>query len=131
MASLKSLERMRFAFISYTWLFYVGLQLTRWTFKAFNSMQFPNRLREAVNNAKCIYVDTNMSSGSILSSSEPAKKLISYGTATDWSDWQKGGVAGLLTKVLRSFEGYGNVFGICELATCGRIDSIYHGDISG
>ncbi|KAI8584408.1 hypothetical protein K450DRAFT_219728 [Umbelopsis ramanniana AG] len=47
--------------------------------EAFNSMQFPTRLREAINNAKCIYVDTNMSSGSILSSSEPAKKLISYG----------------------------------------------------
>ncbi|CAO3662385.1 unnamed protein product [Umbelopsis ramanniana] len=75
--------------------------------EAFNSMQFPSRLRESVNNAKCIYVDTNMSSGSILSSSEPAKKLISYGTATDWSDWQEGGVAGLLTKVLRSFESYG------------------------
>jgi hypothetical protein len=94
-------------------------------------MQFPNRLREAVNNAKCIYVDTNMSSGSILSSSEPAKKLISHGTATDWSDWQEGGVAGLLTKVLRSFESYGNDFGIRELATCGRIDSIYRGDVSG
>ncbi|GAB5592346.1 aminopeptidase [Umbelopsis nana] len=47
--------------------------------QAYTSMQFASRLKEAINNAKCIYVDTNMSSGSILSASEPAQKLISNG----------------------------------------------------
>ncbi|KAH8550463.1 peptidase M24 [Umbelopsis sp. PMI_123] len=77
--------------------------------EAFTSMQFPSRLKEAINNAKSIYVDTNMSSGSILSSSEPAKNLISYGMATDWSNWQVGGVAGLLTKIIQSLESYGKI----------------------
>lgn len=80
--------------------------------QAYTSMQFASRLKEAINNAKCIYVDTNMSSGSILSASEPAQKLISNGTTPDWSKWQEGGVAGLLTDIVQSFESYGKGFRI-------------------
>ncbi|KAJ2963844.1 hypothetical protein NQZ79_g1082 [Umbelopsis isabellina] len=87
--------------------------------EAFNSMQFPGRLRDAINNAKCIYVDTEMSAASILSASEPAKKLIANGMPADWSNWQEGGVAGLLAKVRQNFARYGKVSGLCELATGG------------
>jgi hypothetical protein len=119
MGLLKSLEQMRYkcdrcSLVSFQAILTPHLQ-------AFTSMQFPSRLKEAINNAKSIYVDTNMSSGSILSSSEPAKNLISYGMATDWSNWQVGGVAGLLTKIIQSLESYGNDSGICGLATSARI----------
>jgi intermediate cleaving peptidase 55 len=88
--------------------------------EAYTSMQFSSRLREAINKSKCIYVDTNMSSGSILSASEPAQKLISNGTTADWSNWQEGGVAGLLAKMAESLNSYGKDSGICELAPTGR-----------
>lgn len=88
--------------------------------EAYTSMQFSSRLREAINKSKCIYVDTNMSSGSILSASEPAQKLISNGTTADWSNWQEGGVAGLLAKMAQSLNSYGKDSGICELAPTGR-----------
>lgn len=74
-------------------------------------MQFPGRLRDAISKAKCIYVDTDMSAASILSASEPAKKLISNGMPADWSNWQEGGVAGLLAKVRQNFARYGKVSG--------------------
>jgi hypothetical protein len=61
-----------------------------------------------------------MSSGSILSASEPAQKLISNGTTADWSNWQEGGVAGLLAKMAESLNSYGKDSGICELAPTGR-----------
>jgi hypothetical protein len=84
-------------------------------------MQFPGKLRDAINDAKCIYVDTDMSAASILSASEPTKKLISNGMPADWSNWQEGGVAGLLANARQSFARYGKVSGLCELAT-GEID---------